>query len=283
MLECPKPSSSCPTEGRVSIINAVAEVIEQANILEFYSLFARLPGARLHDEPECTWVISGVPHPLFNGVLRTRFGSDAVDTKIDTTLAHFGRRRVPLYWYIGPSTTPADLRERLRARGLIHVEDAPGMAADLQALREDLPVPTGLTIRPVGDLESLKQWVDVFASPGDADVAVYVYGHLGTGPGAPFRHYVGLLDGEPVGCSSLFLAADVVTVQHVATVPHMRRQGVGTAMTLTALREGRALGYRIAAFPSTPQAVGVYRRIGFEEYCRFSVYYWPGVDNSNLR
>ncbi len=172
-------------------------------------------------------------------MLRTQFGSDAVDTRIDATLAHFKRRRVPLYWYIGPSTTPADLGERLRARGLIHVEDAPGMAADLRALREDLPVPAGLTIRPVHDTESLRQWVQVFASPEDVDVALYVYSYLGIGPGAPFRHYVGLLGGEPVGCSSLFLAAGVVTVQHVATVPHARRQGVGTAMTLTALREGR--------------------------------------------
>ncbi len=45
-LECSKPSASCPTEGGVSSIKAVSEVIEQANILEFYSLFARLPGAQ---------------------------------------------------------------------------------------------------------------------------------------------------------------------------------------------------------------------------------------------
>ncbi len=62
-----------------------------------------------------------------------------------------------------------------------------------------------------------KHWGDIFASPGDVDVTLYVYGYLGTGPGAPFRHCVGPLYGEPVGCSSLLPAAGVVTVQHVAT------------------------------------------------------------------
>jgi len=60
----------------------------------------------------------------------------------------------------------------------------------------------------------------------------------------------------------------------VVTLPEVRRRGIGAAMTLRVLHEARAIGYRVAVLTASPDGIGVYRRIGFREYCLFRRYEW---------
>ena len=89
----------------------------------------------------------------------------------------------------------------------------------------------------------------------------------GIEPEGPMRHYVGLLDGEPVGASSLMLAAGVASLQLVATVPQVRRRGVGTTMSLApdlqtchrrspCSKIARNLEYRFALFKVRNDCLG---------------------------
>ena len=153
------------------------------------------------------------------------------------------------------------------------------MAADLSALNDGTSEPTGLVIERVGDGDTLKQFshtavlgLGLPASTGDAFNELWAT--AGVGPDLPLRHYLGWLDGKPVATSSLMLGAGVAGIYIVVTVPEARRKGIGTAMTLAACREARALGYRVAVLGATKMGYGVYQKLGFREICKTDYYVW---------
>ena len=250
----------------------------EANLVEMASLFGRVPGTELHDkDPDLRFYVTpGVPFPLFNHVYLTRLQED-VDARIEEVQRLYAARGLPFFWSVGPFSLPRDLGPRLESRGLARVVRLAGMAADLTAIHEDVSSPAGLTVERVGDAGVAREYAGVmrtgFEMPGFVDDAILrILTSLGFAEEDPFVHYVGRLDGEVLATASLALAAGVAGIFNVATLPGARRRGIGTALTLAALRDARERGCRISILQSSEIAQGVYRRLGFEQYSAYSVY-----------
>jgi ribosomal protein S18 acetylase RimI-like enzyme len=250
----------------------------KANLFEWYRYLGRSPKAEFRDSLELTWLLTGLPDSFVNAVFRTRADPDNVDQIIEETLTRVRTRSVTTFsWWTESGSQPTDLGKYLLAHGLAYTDGPPGMAADLLALNEDLSVPAGLMIERVEDSETLKKWA--YASIigfGLPETYVDAWSDLFAGLGfeLPLRNYIGILDGEPVATTELFLAAGVAGIYVVTTVPEARRRGIGAALTLAALREARAMGYRIGILHSSSMGLGVYRRLGFEQYCKMGHYQW---------
>jgi GNAT superfamily N-acetyltransferase len=248
----------------------------RANMREWLRTIGSSPEAELHEGPELTWLLSGMPTPTLNAVLRTEAEPGNLDALIESTLAHFRAKRVPRFcWWVGPDTQPADLGQRLAKHGLTYREGPAGMAVDLLALNEDCSGPASLAIEHVRDTKTLAAWIQVafagFGFPGtEASSGFGLFAGLGFD--LPLRSYLGTLDGEPVAASQLFLGAGVAGIYIVATVPGARGRGIGTALTLAPLRDARDMGFRIGILHAAPMGMGLYRRLGFQEYCKMSNY-----------
>lgn len=259
----------------------------EANMAEQFAYFRHSPLADVNDSPEMLRYRTGIPIAEYNGVIRAHFtpnlAPDALAARIQAAVASFAAHRQPFFWWLGPSTTPADLAAHLTAAGLVHLGDSPGMAADLHALDESGPVPSDLSIVPVTDEGTLRDWVKVagdgYGEPESIRQARYdVHTALGLGPEVPLQRYVAYLAGQPVAMSALFLGAGVAGVYEVATANDARRRGIGAAVTLAPLRRARELGYRVGVLQASEMGTGVYTRLGFRQVCSFSLYSWEPQD-----
>ncbi len=266
---------------------ALVRAVED-NVVAFYSHFGRMPGARLEESPELTWVMTGVPAPHFNAILRTRFVPSLPDEERDACIAatidRFRQRGLPMLWWVMPSTVPAHLGSALAAHGLTPGGTRPGMAVDLAALpaaaSESGTAAPGLRIETVADLPAYERWVAVFAAcygytPEIAAryLALTSKAELDSGDTLPpVRHYLGWLNGNPVAIATLLLDAGVAGLYHVGTVPHARRRGIGTAIALAPLLDARRLGSRVGVLFSSPMGLNIYRQMGFQTVCQLDRY-----------
>ncbi|MEQ7006624.1 GNAT family N-acetyltransferase [Actinopolymorpha sp. B17G11] len=256
-----------------SMIHAIED-----NAAELLLDMGRIGGGEQRVDAALTWTIGGSPIDYHNCVVRADLDPAGADTAIAESVRAMRDHGVPGTWHVGPSMRPSDLGDRLLAAGFEAGAEA-GMAADLHALLEDLSTPDGLEIARVTDRATLARWKDTLAQgfgEGESEAAwvAQVYARIGFGDDVPYRHYLAYLDGEPVGTSTLFLGAGVAGIYFVMAVPAVRRQGIGAAVTLAALRDARALGYRIGVLGSSKAGHSVYARLGFQDYCEIRVYEW---------
>jgi len=258
----------------------------EANWVAVFGHWSHTPSIEVHDdEPDLRWYITpGVPVPLFNHVYFSRLAQEQnIDAKIERVMESFAEHEVPFMWSVGPFTQPPYLGARLESRGLLRVEELPGMAVDLQAINEDVPSPSTLTTERVSNTEVLRECIEVmrvgFELPElTSEVFFEAFSAMGLTGESPLRSYVGRLEGEAVAASSLLLGAGVAGIYNVATLPKARRQGLGAAVTLEGLREARELDYRIAVLQSSAMGFGVYHRLGFEQYSTYSIYVGTGQE-----
>ncbi len=260
---------------------ALIEAIEE-NFTEEMAWFGRaLPRAELHKTPELLTFYTGAGGP--NGVLYARFASEDeryVLNKVYEVMEYFASRGVAFGWSVGPSTRPSQLAAILESRGFVYSASTMGMAVDLLAMHEDVPHNMDLVITEIQNLEHLRILRDMEmrgfgATKEMAQQYSDVYAGAGFGIGLPWHHFIGWLRGVPVAIASLLYHAGVAGIYGVATIPEARRQGVGAAMTLYGLRFARATGYRIAILSPTDMSEAIYRRIGFNDYCKIHHYGSP--------
>jgi GNAT superfamily N-acetyltransferase len=93
---------------------------------------------------------------------------------------------------------------------------------------------------------------------------------------SPFRHFA--RQRRPAATCSLFLGAGVAGIYDVSTLPERRKRGLGRLITLAAMHEARARGYRMAILHSSALGAGIYRALGFRDICAIGQYVWspPG-------
>jgi GNAT superfamily N-acetyltransferase len=280
----PAPSASIRTDTSESALRAAIQ-----DDLDGSGVRPRaLPGERIVRTPTLVAYLSDVPSADANEVVRARFGGGpAADDAIEDTIGLFDGR--PFVWWVGPDDEPADLSARLSRRGIVFLDDIPGMAMDLADLSvvAQPTAPMGFTIEPVLDATALAAFHAVLSHgfpegwTDEAATAVIAAGTLrraeATGHrepnGLPTR-WLGSIDGRPVTTTRLHTGAGVAGIYAVVTVDDARRRGYGAAITRHVLLAARNAGFRIAVLQASVAGRGLYERLGFREYARYRLHEW---------
>ena len=253
--------------------SAVVGALE-ANQLELFRYVGERGGAEWMDDGGVTWTVTGVPVPAFNGVVRATVAPDRADAVVHDACATLDSRGVPWSWYVGPASLPLDLGDRLRATGFRELDVMPGMAAPIDAAGSPAEA---LRYEEVREEPSMQAFATLMGVAFDMPPAV-IEPFLGlidvaTGGDAPvMTNFVALDDGEPAACGSLVMAGGVAGLYNIGVPPDRQGRGIGTAMTAALMAEGAARGAATAVLWSSAAGMRCYRRLGFEERCRLTLF-----------
>jgi ribosomal protein S18 acetylase RimI-like enzyme len=262
------------------MVAAIAEALEAT-----FLLLATAPGGEARTEDGITVAITGLPISDFNGVFRTRLdpslAAAEIDRRIGEVVAYLHSRGVPFGWWVMPNDCPPDLRARLVTHGFAPEGERPGMAIALEQLRPAPQSPQDAAIEEVTDARGLGEHTHLmaigFGMPPELETAFRaLLQGLPFGPSASVRCFLAHEHGQPVGTSVVVLSGRAAGIFNVITAPEARGRGVGALVTDAALRAAREAGHRIAVLESSRMGYNLYRRLGFEEYCKIGHYAWSG-------
>jgi ribosomal protein S18 acetylase RimI-like enzyme len=257
--------------GAVKVVTEIEEAFAA-----HWSLFGRWTHGKLREENGVLWFETPIKHLPYNAVLRTHIDGDA-DPVLATVVERFRARGVQFFWLMHPSARPDDLGERLAARGLRPVEQATGMSLEL-ADWTGPDLPPEVAYREVlddADLQTYQELTTAYWEIPEEEAPLVTQYQREWGPGrAPGHRYLAFVDDVPVGKGYLSLAGPpgVAAIYGMSTRPEARGRGVASGLTTVLLRGAKESGCRRAVLHSSDMAVGVYRRAGFVERCRFTVY-----------
>jgi GNAT superfamily N-acetyltransferase len=248
------------------------------NLYELFRYLHHWYKAEFHETLKLRRWWTPVPYPWFNGVISLQ--PPAVDETdvIRENIEYFrSQGREVFTWWLAPGLEASAWGPQLLANGLKVDSNTPGMAINLNFMLEGIPVPDGLKILRVTDEAMMRAWAETFVAgyglPPDWTPPLLDM-MLTIGMDMPHPAYLATIRGEPVGTAAMFYGAGVAGVQMVATLPNWRGKGIGAAITQQPLIDARNLGYRIGILQSSNPGYSVYKRLGFQEFCRMTHYYW---------
>jgi len=211
-------------------------------------------------------VCSGIPSPLFNGVVSVRDGDKAALAvgEIDQTYKEQG---VPYCWWFEKSCSTPRLEQAFADQGLKLAGIFPGMGRELNA-----PIPE--PVHHVEEVSCFDEWVHVVASAFDLDgEAAEGYRHVLTSAlDVPYIHAAIKEEGKIVSTGSLLLSKGCAYISNIATLEEFRNQGYAQSVTSQLLRQAQTCQMERAALISSPMASSLYTRMGFHTYMDFQIY-----------
>lgn len=209
----------------------------------------------------------GARESLLNMVIGYRSATPVSAADVERVIAPYRQLRLPFQWWFTRGSEPEELRQRLRNLGMESWGGATMMLLTLDpparfeqiAARYPAP-PPGVTLEPV-------------ASAADAEAALATICEVFYIPREPMRRWTSLnpafdlwiarQGGRPAAALATLRDGETVGVYHVATLSGARRRGLAGNLLILALRTARARGCRWATLTATPEARGLYERLGF--------------------
>ncbi len=238
----------------------------QDNLIAYMRLFDGLMGATMVDEDSLFWFISNKPAPG-NIISRTRWTPDHTEANIDALFETLRQRTDGIGWFVWPGDEPADLSQRLGARGMPGGNGGNWLYADLTTLTAPPATPDGFHIERVSDDKRMAEWTEATNAGfgGDHPIFYEAYARHGYGPGAFSLHFTGYQGDTPVTSGTLLDAGGWATIYDLSTPPAFRCKGYGAALTHFLLQLTRDRGYNDTWIWSSDMAQSVYKALGFVE------------------
>jgi GNAT superfamily N-acetyltransferase len=235
--------------------------------------FVPMPGLRVVERPGWAQLVTPWQRDGgLNGVSLSVLDAGEADAVIDATIAEYRALGLRFRWSVPPGSTPADLGERLAARGL-----TPRFAVGMARLTRDVPEAdtTGIEVAEVG-----RDRVDEFTSVGargwecDPEPFARMNRASVAQPEAGMHLFLASIGGRSAATGAYKAFARSAYLLGGVVLPEARHQGLYRALVNARLRDAAARGLALATTQALEQtSAPLLERLGFIPVCRFPVYH----------
>jgi len=243
----------------------------QANAYAFFIRRERILGKTVSEETDLTWLegANTAPAAWLHGLVTTE---EAADRAVQAAARFIERGHNEVYLV---ALETGDTGAAWEAAGAHLIETEHAMVIALTGLEECLPSLENLTILTVSDDDGLQDCADVISAGRDQWTAGFFQLTNPSLAGQEcLRYYLARFEGRPVATAVQFFWGGLGGIWWVTTIPEFRGRGIASDITRAALIDAQRLGYRAIMLEALPDMTPMYRRMGFQEYCRINVYRW---------
>ncbi|QKW54532.1 GNAT family N-acetyltransferase [Streptomyces buecherae] len=212
----------------------------------------------------------------WNGVLWSRLTPETADAAIAEQVRHFGAAGVEFEWKLYDYDEPADLGKRLLAAGFVPEPTEALMVTEVERMTGDVPLPEGVTLRPVRDAADVGLMADVHARAFGTDATRLhhrIAEQLADGTDTMVA-VLAMAGDEPVCAARMecYPGTDFVGLWGGGTVAAWRGRGIYRALIAYRARVAAERGYRYLQVDASDDSRPILHRLGFAQLATTTPY-----------
>ncbi len=256
----------------------IIKLIEK-NLFEQIRFYGSSRRVRLIDNKNIIKFLSHISLPFFNCVIFYDFDSKNLEKQIKDFIKYGRSKKTSLLWLVGPSSKPHSIGALLEKNSFKYDDHMMSMAIEIKDIKNDLKHINGFEIELVDNSKKLERWVHACLKGFDENCknfsSIYEFEKsLGCGRTLPWVRFTGIVYGEAVATSAIFMGSEAAGLDNVTTVPDWRKKGVGAFMVAHAFNFSQSLGYNIGVLQASDMGYNLYRKLGFKKYYEFKEFIW---------
>ncbi len=256
----------------------IIKLIEK-NLFEQIRFYGSSRRVRLIDNKNIIKFLSHISLPFFNCVIFYDFDSKNLEKQIKDFIKYGRSKKTSLLWLVGPSSKPHSIGALLEKNSFKYDDHMMSMAIEIKDIKNDLKHINGFEIELVDNSKKLERWVHACLKGFDENCknfsSIYEFEKsLGCGRTLPWVRFTGIVYGEAVATSAIFMGSEAAGLDNVTTVPDWRKKGVGAFMVAHAFKFSQSLGYNIGVLQASDMGYNLYRKLGFKKYYEFKEFIW---------
>jgi len=254
--------------------------IVNANLRSAMRFFGEATGSgEISSLDGATAIYSGLDYGVFNIALlegNSPEGLDGLNERLAQCARYYAPRTKRWSFWLCDDVLDAFTRRRARALLMDHdlqpISQAPGMMAE--SLAPPVRRLPEIECHAVQDRATRQNFCALTAVSFDIPMAIAkaVYEPERAWCG-DYRGFVATAGGKPVAIIATVTTREALGVYSLSTLPEWRRRGYGEALLRAAVESEQArTGIQRVVLQSTDAGYSLYRRLGFREVAKFSVY-----------
>ena len=254
--------------------------MNEVELLALYDRYQRIQveeaGMRRSEDPEAIRQVSVAPGQ--GRVVYCRMEADRADAVIEAQIAFFEALGQDFEWKHFGHDRPADLKQRLLARGFAAEEPESLLVAEIEQAPPCLLEPVRHEVRRLTDPAGLAAIGSILDSVWGDDSTSHLAALADTLVQDPdhVSVYLAYADGVPVAYSRIIFYdhSPFADLCGGSTLAGHRGQGHYTAMLAMRLQEARARGIRFLAIDASPMSLPIVRKHGFQYLTSTQPFIW---------